>query len=528
MWAIELIKRIKSSLTLKIFAVTTLLLILCCALTYGFIAWLMPKTYSANLNAVLNQKVYGLISSLEKTPLDESMDLFDLFVMSNNVVIQLHNSLGQQISVPTNMNAVSYYNTDNTVNVTAEEFPNASSREYTADGTEVNIIQQSASTTIAESVSIDKLSIDNLSAMSAAQQYQLKFSDSNEQYTLTVLGNAQAVNQVMETLRNIAPWLILVILFMSAAASFIYSRFVTYPVIKLSAVSKKMAKLDLDWQCDENRNDELGILAHSLNNLSGKLSASLSELRDANIKLQDDIEKEKKLDQARLEFFSAVSHELKTPVTIIKGQLEGMLLGVGTYKDRDKYLSRSLEVVLSLESMVQEILTVSRMESSGFVLRIEELDFSEMLKKQLSTYEDLIVKKSLQLRIDIEDYLFIAGDKAMLQKVINNLVINAIHYSPAEHHIFIKAWRTNSNVNFIIENTGVHVPETDLPKLFEAFYRVEQSRNRQTGGSGLGLYIVKMILDQHKADYKLENTAAGVQFSVSFEQIFKAEEKADI
>lgn len=156
------------------------------------------------------------------------------------------------------------------------------------------------------------------------------------------------------------------------------------------------------------------------------------------------------------------------------------------------------------------------MESSGFTLHLDELDFTETLKKQLFSYDDLLAQRSLQLQTDIENQLFVNGDKTLLQKVINNLIVNAIHYSPAENHIFIKAWKADGKVNFIIENTGVHIPEADLPKLFEAFYRVEQSRNRQTGGSGLGLYIVKMILDQHNAIHKIENTAAGVQFHISF------------
>ncbi len=505
-----MIKKIKSSLTFKIFIVTSLLLILYCGLTYGFIAWLMPQTYSTNLDAILDQRAKDLVADLEKTTLDESKGLFDLFVFSNDVVIQLRDSMGQQISIPTNIKAGAYSNTNSTGNTAQTNSKVVSNRDYASDGDRSKNTTQSV---VAEIV--DTASANGISSMKTAQHYEFTFSDSDEQYKLTVLGGAQAVNQVMKTLGNILPWLIVVIFGMAIVASIIYSRFVTRPVIKLSGISRKMSTLDLDWHCDENRNDELGVLAQSLNNLSGKLSTTLSELRDANAKLQADIDKEKKLEQVRLEFFSAVSHELKTPITIIKGQLEGMLLGVGTYKERDKYLARSLEVAVSLESMVQEILTVSRMESSCFELHLDEFDFSEMLKKQLSVYEDLFVKKPLQLQTDIEGHLLVNGDKALLQKVINNLITNAIHYSPADNHIFIKAWKTNGDVNLVIENTGVHIHEADLPKLFDAFYRVEQSRNRQTGGSGLGLYIVKMILDQHKADYKIENTSAGVQFNIS-------------
>ncbi len=258
------------------------------------------------------------------------------------------------------------------------------------------------------------------------------------------------------------------------------------------------------------------ILEHSLNELSRKLSSALNDLQAANSRLEADIERERMLEQAQLDFFSAVSHELKTPVTVIKGQLEGMLLNVGKFKERDKYLARSLEVVKSMEGMVQEILTVSRIKSSENTLQEGTFDFSDMVKSEYGIFEDMVVGRGLEWHEDIERGLMLRGDKALLGKVVNNLVSNAIHYSPAGSDIFIMAHSWNGKIQFSIENTGVHLPEGDIPKLFDAFYRVERSRSRQTGGSGLGLYIVKMILEQHGADYLIRNTEQGVCFMIHF------------
>jgi len=499
-----LIKEIKGSLTIKIFIVTSLLLAFCCALTYGCIAWLMPKTYSTNMDSLLEKKIENFISDLENTTLEDSKDLFDTFLLSNDIVIQLHDSFEQEIPIPSHINITTDEEGNHGAIMSDETI------RYSTDEKKDYYIEKDNGTQIVTMPS-------TLFTAGSSRSYLFTFSDSEEQYRLTVWIGTKAVNQVIEALGNILPWLFFIILAMSIIASLVYSIFVTRPVIKLSGISQKMSTLDLDWHCDENRNDELGILAQSLNNFSIKLSNALNDLQNANTKLQDDIDKEKKMEQARLEFFSAVSHELKTPITIIKGQLEGMLLNVGTYKDRDKYLARSLEVANGLENMVQEILTVSRIESSGIMLHIEELNLGEMVKRRLSTLEDLFIRKQLLLHIDMEDSLHLNGDKMLLQKVINNLVENAIHYSPAGSNIFIKGWSADDHVNFIIENTGVHIPEADFPKLFEAFYRVDQSRNRQMGGSGLGLYIVKMILDRHKAAYIIENTAAGVQFRINFD-----------
>ena len=161
-----------------------------------------------------------------------------------------------------------------------------------------------------------------------------------------------------------------------------------------------------------------------------KLSAALENLQAANIKLQADIEHEKELEQAQLDFFSAVSHELKTPITIIKGQTEGMILNVGDYQDRNKYLSRSLEIINTMEIMVQEILTVSRMKSSKVGLRKEKMDFSDLLKREYALFEDLIVQKEIDWNENISPALQIVVDKMLIQKALNNIVSNAILYSP--------------------------------------------------------------------------------------------------
>ena len=290
----------------------------------------------------------------------------------------------------------------------------------------------------------------------------------------------------------------------------------TRPVLRISGVSRRMAQLDFSWKCKEGRTDELGTLAHSLNEMSQRLSASMADLKSANEKLQADIERERALEQAQLDFFSAVSHELKTPITVIKGQTEGMILNIGDYQDRNKYLMRSLEIINTMEGIVQEILTVSRMKSSKVGLKKENIQFSDMLKQEYALFEDLIIQKGIDWKENITPDLCVVGDKALLQKAINNLVSNAIAYSPEGSTIYLTAFAEEGTARFLLENTGVHIPDSELPKLFDAFYRVEHSRNKRTGGSGLGLYIVKTILEQHQAEYSIENTKRGVLFTIRF------------
>ena len=472
-----MIKKIKGSLFAKIFAITFLLTSICCVLTYTVISWLVPKTYSTTLDASLDSAVNSLLTEVENLTPMESGNLIDEFVINQNgVLIQLFDSSNREIELPSQNSTT---------------FP-----VFVTGG-----------------VAIES---DDPAAYRATHSYIFTFADSDDVYTLTVAGSAQEVNLLKDTLGGIFIILLFVILLVAVLASIVYSHYVTRPVLRISRVSKRMAELDFSWRCEENRTDELGTLAHSLNEMSQKLSVSMTDLKCANEKLQADIERERALEQAQLDFFSAVSHELKTPITVIKGQTEGMILNVGDYQDRNKYLSRSLEIINTMESMVQEILTVSRMKSSKVGLRKEKMDFSDLLKREYALFEDLIVQKEIDWNENISPALQIAADKMLIQKAINNIVSNAILYSPRGSSIYMDAFSKNGSVVFQIENTGVHIPEAEISKLFDAFYRMEQSRNRKTGGSGLGLYIVKTILEQHNIIYSLKNTDRGVLFSIRF------------
>lgn len=472
-----MIKKFKSNLFIKIFLITFLLTSVCCFTTYSVISCLLPKTYSTTLDTNLDNSVTLFLGELEKVSPLESGKLFDEFQLNNaNTLLQLYDENDNEIELPSQ---------DST------KFPT-----YVTTG---------AATENADPT-----------AYRATHSYLFSFADTDKVYTLSVAGSSQEITLLKDTLGSIFLALFFVIFLIAVIASVIYSHYITKPVLQLSSVSRKMSELNFDWKCDENRTDELGTLAHSLNEMSKRLSASLEDLRTANKKLQADIEHERELEQTQLEFFSAVSHELKTPLTIIKGQTEGMILNVGDYQNRNKYLSRSLEIINTMQNMVQEILTVSHIKSSNTRIQKDYIDFSAMLTHEYIFFEDMIVNKRIHWNENISPNLTIMGDESLIQKVINNLVLNAVSYSPEESSITITAFQRNGNVVFELENTGVHIPKNEIPKLFDAFYRIEHSRNRKTGGSGLGLYIVKSILEQHQATYSINNTSNGVLFSIHF------------
>ena len=442
-------------------------------LVYLILAWYTPKTYSNTLNATLDEQTKIFISEISQMPMEETGGIFDNFLDYQNVDrMELFEENGNRINLPTERSA------DNDVVI-----------ETKAWGNEDN------------------------NAPIISNSYTVSFLGKNTNYTLVVYGAAGQVAELQRAFQKVFPLLAFIVFCVSLVTGWIFSHLITKPVLKISRISKEMSELQFEWQLDEQRTDELGILAKSLNYLSQKLNVTLNDLQAANRKLELDIEHEKALEQARTNFFSAVSHELKTPITIIKGQLEGMLLGIGPYKDHERYLTRSLEITNTLETMVQDILTISRLETAGADFKKDHLDCVQIIKAYLNETADLIAEKDLQIHLDILPSAFINGNKMLVEKVFSNLIGNAIKYSPQRADIWISVLMKHEQIVFSVENAGVHIPENSIPRLFDAFYRVEQSRSRKTGGSGLGLYIVQEILHQYGSECTVCNTPAGVKFS---------------
>ena len=352
-----MIKKIKGSLFIKVFITTAILLTGVSFLVYLILAWYTPKTYSNTLNATLDEQTKIFISEISQMPMEETGGIFDNFLDYQNVDrMELFEENGNRINLPTERSA------DNDVVI-----------ETKAWGNEDN------------------------NAPIISNSYTVSFLGKNTNYTLVVYGAAGQVAELQRAFQKVFPLLAFIVFCVSLVTGWIFSHLITKPVLKISRISKEMSELQFEWQLDEQRTDELGILAKSLNYLSQKLNVTLNDLQAANRKLELDIEHEKALEQARTNFFSAVSHELKTPITIIKGQLEGMLLGIGPYKDHERYLTRSLEITNTLETMVQDILTISRLETAGADFKKDHLDCVQIIKAYLNETADLIAEKDLQI-----------------------------------------------------------------------------------------------------------------------------------
>ena len=467
-----MIKKIKSKLSVKVFLITSILMVACCSVTYLCISHFAPYIYSHDL-AEVEELADMLSEELSHIPKEEVQYFIqgynDILTRQydNEFAFHLFQNSGKEIALP-------------------------DINKFTGN------------------------KIDDYKSTDTTGEYEISFVDSTETYILLLAKNTNKESQVVLALQKTLPILSVTILLVSVIAAFFYTWYMTKPIKKISKLSKQMADMDFSGLCPTNRTDEIGVLSHSLNDLSKKLAAALSDLQEANQKLQADIDMERRLEKQRVEFFAAASHELKTPITIIKGQLQGMLYQVGRYKDRETYLAQSLEITDTLGKMVQELLTISRLDTPGYTCKKSNLNLSNLINDRLTAFEDLFMQKDLTVEQSISPEVYILGDMQLLQKALDNLLGNAAAYSEAGNQIIVKLWEENEKVNLTIENTGAHIPDEAISKLFEPFYRIDQSRNRQTGGTGLGLYIVKTILNLHEAKIEVANTLQGVIVSTQF------------
>jgi signal transduction histidine kinase len=346
--------------------------------------------------------------------------------------------------------------------------------------------------------------------------YPLHFSDQQHEYMLCITRSDDRAVSFQQNILQSVPVVFVIALILSIIGSRIFSYYMKKPIVRMSRIAERMAEQDFDWYCPDERDDEIGRLAKSLNKLSDELSAALEKLSDKNLYLKNEITLEKERERRRMLFFSGVSHELKTPISVVIGQIEGMRSGIGVYKDRDKYLEKCSNTLNELVSFINEILLVSHIDM-GDMDSQDTVKIDSILDEEIAFYDGLITEKNIELEYEVPDNVDFRGNEQLLKKALGNILGNAFKYTPESGKVSVQlesqkdAENKSGKVNLTITNSPAHIDEQHLPHLFEAFYRAD-TNNKE--GSGLGLYITGMVMEMFGAEYKIENTEDGVKFTV--------------
>lgn len=347
--------------------------------------------------------------------------------------------------------------------------------------------------------------------------YPFKTPDGSEEIAIA-LTSLQPVNEAMFVLKGFFINAFIVGLLLIIIISFYFSKIITKPLLKINTVTNQLAQLNFNEKIEVKSEDEIGELSKSINSLSEKLASTIENLQKANSQLMKDIEKEKQLENIRKEFISGVSHELKTPLSIVQSYAEGLKDGLNVEKN-GYYADVILEEVERMNHLVIDMLELSKLQSGTYKLLSKPFFIVECVEHALNRiFDNSLINHTYDLIVQIEEDTLVIGEVRKIEQVLTNILSNAIRYGRPDSVIKIMLTDEGRYIGISIFNEGTLIPEEQLDKIWDRFYKVDQSRNRQNGGTGLGLAIVKTIIDLHQSTINVQNKQDGVEFKFTLKK----------
>lgn len=304
-----------------------------------------------------------------------------------------------------------------------------------------------------------------------------------------------------------------VLILAAGALVWYFSKKLTDPIRELANLSDKMANLDFEAKYTSGGKNEIGELGANFNRMSSRLESTISELKKANNSLLKDIEQKEKMEEMRNEFLGNVSHELKTPIALIQGYAEGLKDGVNDdAESRDFYCDVIMDEAMKMNQMVKNLLTLNQLEFGDEDISFERFDLAALIRGVLQSMEILAQQDELKIIFRQESPVYVWADEFKTEQVLRNYVSNAFHHASDDKVIEVKIQKEGKKARTSVFNTGTPIPEEDLKHIWEKFYKVDKAHTREYGGNGIGLSIVKAIMESFHQEYGVKNYDNGVEF----------------
>lgn len=373
---------------------------------------------------------------------------------------------------------------------------------------------------------------DTVKVLRAGDEYQVQRVRTEEDEYLEMYGRLSSgisfimrtpVDSIRESVRvsnRFLAYIGVVATLTGGVIIWLVSRKITKPILELNRISEKMVHLDFEAKYTGDAHNEIGLLGENINKLSSSLERSISELKTANNELQTDIRKKEEIDEMRKEFLANVSHELKTPIALIQGYAEGLLEEINEDPEsRAFYCEVIMDEAAKMNNMVQKLLTLNRLEFGNEVVELERFDLTALIQNYIQSAVILTKQNEIELRMEKYPSIYVWGDAEKIEEVFANYFSNAVnHCGGEEKKIVITLEQKEDRVRTGVFNTGHPIPEEAIPHLWEKFYKVDKARTREYGGSGVGLSIVKAIMESMNRQYGVENYNNGVLFWFELER----------
>lgn len=339
------------------------------------------------------------------------------------------------------------------------------------------------------------------------------FSDNSTAFIMST--PLSSIRESVDLSNRFLAYVGVIVMASGAIAVYFLSKKMTGPINEISELSEKMSDLEFNVKYEPTGHEveELRVLGNSMNILSEKLRDTIGELKAANIQLQKDIEEKTRIDEMRKDFIANVSHELKTPIALIQGYAEGLQEGMAEEKEsRDYYCEVIVDEAGKMNKMVKQLLTLSSLESGNDRTVMERFDLVELIQGVIGSARILLEQNEITVKFEAESPIYVWADEFKIEEVVTNYLSNAIHHAGGEKMIVIRITSEAGRTRVSVFNTGTPIPEEAIPNLWTKFYKVDKARTRAYGGSGIGLSIVKAIVEGHGQECGVENWENGVEF----------------
>ena len=506
-------RSMRQSMRTRLVVLTALMIILCIVICWIMNLFLLPGYYENSKKKQMND-VYGEVAALfdendwkniSDTQKDKVYDSLDKISANNSVSVYI-----MSINVDTSSGMVSKVD---------YLYPSMGNRT-----------QQLNTQQLAKYVMFKQLGNifdENYKLLEETDQYELfnvfdERIDSNYielvggitgDYWVYLRSNYESIRESAAISNEFLTYVGILVTILCVIIMIFLSNHYTKPILKLAQIAKKMENLDFDVRYKENRHDEIGVLGHSMNSLSDKLEQTISELKTANNELELDLQRRSEQEQMRQEFLANVSHELKTPIALIQGYAEGLQDNVNDDPEsREFYCEVIVDEADKMNKMVKKLLSLNQLEFGNGQVHLEHFDLQQVVQSVLSSSEILFRQKEVTLSYDGDHPVYVWADEYMTEEVVMNYVSNALNHIDGEKIIEVKIVSRDGKARVSVFNTGKPIPEEDIDKIWSKFYKVDKARTREYGGNGIGLSIVKAIMEAHNQAYGVKNYDNGVEF----------------
>lgn len=306
------------------------------------------------------------------------------------------------------------------------------------------------------------------------------------------------------------------ILVVGIISAFVVSTYITRPIKQLSDIAERMSEMDFDARYEGSDKGEIGLLGKSMNNMSEKLEHNIAELKKANLELKKDIDKKEKLEIMRTDFLSNVSHELKTPIALIQGYAEGLKEGItDDPESMEFYCDVIMDEANKMNTMVKRLLTLNQIEFGNDEPDMERFNINELIASVVDANAIRAGQKNMSIVFDNRnEQNFVWADEYKTEEVLTNYISNALNHCDGKQAIEVRTSKSEdgATITVTVYNSGRNIAEEDLERIWEKFYKTDKARTREYGGNGIGLSIVKAIMESMGQEYGVRNVSDGVEF----------------